>query len=378
MPTPEVARVAMTEPSPARLRWWPDAVLLAFAALLVRVPAFFAPTNLGYDDGGYGLAAIAMREGYEPFRDIFSSQGPLFLPLVHFADLIGFQRLDSPRLLAVAAGIVTTVAVYAAGSQVLDRGRALLAGALTATSGVLLWTTGPITGDGPATAFATSAVAVALAYRRTPTRGRAVTVGLLVGAAVAVKSLLVGPAILIAWLLVLQRRRTPDAVLVPGLAAALLVALSIPWGVANVVHDNIQYHLDKTGERKPGANAVKLVTTFFRRDLPMLTIGGVGIVAALVAWSHRRSGGRHAEHPEGPGPDGGSGSMARLLGGSRVVWWWTGLVVIVLLVQDPMFRNHLAALVAPLALAVATIRPSWPLVGVAWAVTLPFQVVELQ
>ena len=47
-----------------------------------RIPAFLAPTNLGYDDGGYGLAAVAMRQGFDPFRDIFSSQGPLFLPLV--------------------------------------------------------------------------------------------------------------------------------------------------------------------------------------------------------------------------------------------------------------------------------------------------------
>lgn len=373
MPTLEDARVTARDRHRSGPRWWPDALLLALGALLVRLPAYFAPTNLGYDDGGYGLAAIAMREGYQPYRDIFSSQGPLFLPLVHLADLLGLQTLDAPRLLAVTAGMVSTVAVYVAGSELLDRGRALLAGALTATSGVLLWTTGPITGDGPAAAFATSAVAVALAYRRSPTRAKAVAVGLLIGAAVAVKSLLVGPAILVAWLLVLQRRRIVDVVVVPVLAFALLVLVSIPWGIGNVVHDNIQYHLDKTGDRRPGANALKLVTTFFRRDTPLLAIGAVGAVALVVTRLRGRT-----TNPETAPPARRPPLLDRLLDGTRILWWWAGSVVVVLLLQDPMFRNHLAALVAPLALLVATIRPSWPLVAVAWAVTLPFQVVQLQ
>ena len=90
----------------------------------------FAPTHLGYDDGGYGLAAIAMRQGYEPFRDIFSPQGPLFLPLVHVADRVGLSHMNAPRLLPVLAGIVVTLAVYAIGVQTMDRGRALLAAAL--------------------------------------------------------------------------------------------------------------------------------------------------------------------------------------------------------------------------------------------------------
>ena len=43
-----------------------------------------------------------------------------------------------------------------------------------------------------------------------------------------------------------------------------------------------------------------------------------------------------------------------------------------------MFRNHLAALVAPAALLVARYRPSWRVVAVAGLVTLPFQVVTLR
>lgn len=351
-------------------RWWWDALLLALGAAVLRIPAFLAPTNLGYDDGGYGLAAIAMREGFEPFRDIFSPQGPLFLPLLHVADLVGFEALGAPRLLAVAAGMATTVAVYAAGREITGRGRSLLAGALTATSGVLLWTTGPITGDGPGAAFATAAVAVALAYRRSPGRGKAVAIMLLAGGAVAIKSLLVGPALLVAWVLVLTRRRLLDLVLIPVGALALVVLASAPWGFQHVLDDYVRYHLEKTGERTPGANLDKVVTTFFRRDLPMVVIGAAGLVTAVVTRVRR------------PRSEDGAAEQApiweRAIAGDRILWWWAGLVLVVLLTQEPMFRNHLAALVPPLALLVARWRPSWKVVAVAAVITVPFQVVELR
>ena len=91
---------------------WLDILGLGLGAILLRIPSLLAPTNLGYDDGGYGAAAIAMREGYEPFRDIFSSQGPLFL-------LVGTSPIspgsDAPPRRAFRlglAGAVTSVAVY--------------------------------------------------------------------------------------------------------------------------------------------------------------------------------------------------------------------------------------------------------------------------
>jgi hypothetical protein len=368
----ETERASPSAPAdPIRRRWWPDAVVLAVAAAVLRIPALLAPTNLGYDDGGYGLAAIAMREGYAPFRDIFSPQGPLFLPLVHAFDWLGFRTMDAPRLLSVAAGVTTTVAVYAAGREITDRGRALLAGALTASSGVLLWTTGPLTGDGPGAALATGAVAVALAYRRSPSRGKAVAIMLLAGAAVAVKSLLVGPAVLVAWVLVATRRRWFDALLVPLGAGAVVVLAALPWGVGHVLDDYVRYHLGKTGARTPGANIDKIVTTFFRRDLPLVVIGALGAVSAVVARVLHRHRSPQGDRTDGPW-------WERAVARERIVWWWAATVVALLVVQEPMFRNHLAALVAPLALLVACFRPSWRVVAVAAIVTVPFQVATLR
>ena len=362
-----------------------DAVLLALGAILIRIPALLAPTNLGYDDGGYGVAAISMREGYEPFRDIFSSQGPLFLPLVHLADRVGFETLDAPRLLAVLAGAVTTVAVYCAGRELMDRGRALLAAALAGSSGVLLWTTGPLTSDGVGVAISVSAVAVALVYRRRPSLPIAIAIALLAGSAFSVKNLLVTPALIVAWMLVASRRRILDTILVPLGALAVLALLSAPWGFNDVYLDSVKYHLTKTGEGNRGGNLSKLVTTYLRRSLTLVAIGAVALITAfgrsLVANRDQSglAGGDErsfaAAGNNGPTDPQGASRLDRLTAGSRILWWWAALVLVVLLAQDPMFRNHLAALVAPLSLIVARFRPSWRWVAITALITLPYQVI---
>jgi 4-amino-4-deoxy-L-arabinose transferase-like glycosyltransferase len=366
----EPGRVVVTAERVARPRLW-DVVALAVGAVILRIPAYFAPMNLGYDDGGYGLAAIAMRQGYDPFRDIFSSQGPLFLPLLRVADLVGFETFDAPRILPVVAGAVATVAVYFAGVELMDRGRALLAAALTGSSGVLLWTTGPITSDGTAAAISISAVAVALAYRRRPATVTAVVIAVLAGCAFSVKNLLVTPALIIVWLLVLSRRRILDALLVPFGALAVLVALSAPWGFRDVYSNSIEYHLHKTGEGNRGGNLSKLVTTYLRWSTILVALGAVSLVAAVIRRSRAHERADDEGHPTGD-------LWERWFGGSRFLWWWAGLVVVVLLAQDPMFRNHLAALVAPFALLVARYRPSWRVVAVVVVVTIPFQASQLR
>ncbi len=384
---------------------WLDVALLALGAILLRIPAYFAPTNLGYDDGGYGLAAVAMRQGFDPFRDVFSSQGPLFLPLVRLADLVGFETLDAPRLLAVAAGAVTTVAVYLAGRELMDRGRAFLAAVLAGSSGVLLWTTGPLTSDGVGAAISVSMVAVALVYRRRPSTGLAIAIAILAGSAFSVKNLLVTPALITGWLLVLSRRRIRDALLVPAGAVVVLALLSAPWGFNDVYLDSIKYHLAKTGDRQPLDNLSKLVTTYWTRSLTLVAIGAVAAGTALVQHLRHRSpdpvlvaaksrpappnhSGSQQSAPgdlvkeDRPAPPDHSGSQ-RLAPGdlvkeARILWWWAGLVVVVLLAQNPMFRNHLAALVAPFALLVARYRPSWRAVVITALITVPYQAYQLR
>ncbi len=337
---------------------WVDAAVIALGALAMRLPALFAPTHLGYDDGGYGLAAIAMRQGFAPFRDIFSPQGPLFLPLVRVADLVGLEQRNAPRLLSVTAGIVTAVAVYWIAIQIMDRGRARLAGGLAATSGILLWTTGPLTGDGPAAAIITTAVGLAVSYRHAPSRTKAIGFMLLAGLAVSTKSLVVAPALLVGWTLIVTRRRWLDAALIPVGALLIVWALSVPWGVEHVIDQYVRYHLDKTADRKPLHNLNRLIRAFAQRDTVLVTLGVLGAGTALGASFRRRT-------PTARPPEPRTGDV-------RFLWWWSGIALVVLLSQDPMFRNHLSALVAPLVLLVARYRPPWRVAAIA-LLAIPIQ-----
>src|SRR5262245_56720414 len=143
-----------------------DLAVLSVVAIVLRLPAVFAGRHLTFDDGVYGASAVAMRAGGIPFREVFSSQGPAFLPMVWLADLVGLHTLNGPRLVGMVSGVVLTIAVYLAARELTDRPGALLAAGLTTISGSVLWVTGPIASDGPA--LAASALALWLHLRHRP------------------------------------------------------------------------------------------------------------------------------------------------------------------------------------------------------------------
>lgn len=329
----------------------PVAVVVGIA-LALRLPALLATRHLSFDDGVYGASAVAMRDGEIPFRDVFSSQGPLFLPLVWLADLAGLRTLDAPRLLALAAGAGLVAATWVAARALrLSPSAALLAAGLVVTSGSVLWITGPLTSDGPALALATAAVALALAYSRSPSARLALLAGLALGAAVSVKSLLVAAAVPVGLALLRERHHLGTAV-----AAAVAVGLltTLPFGPAAVWDQSVAYHLDAAGPRTPVANATKAASTLADRDLPLLVAIAGAAMAALAA---RR----------------------RPTGAPRVgfVVAWLGATAAILLLEHPLWRNHLAHLVPSIALLVAagadaTRARMAAALGVALALVVPY------
>ena len=86
-----------------------DLLGLTVLAVLIRLPGYLAAAHLTFDDGVFGASAIAMRHGGVPFREVFSSQGPLFLPVTWLGDLIGGRTLDSPRFASLASGLALTL-----------------------------------------------------------------------------------------------------------------------------------------------------------------------------------------------------------------------------------------------------------------------------
>jgi hypothetical protein len=322
---------------------------VAVGAVAIRIPAYLATRHLSFDDGVYGASAVAMRDGALPFRDVFSSQGPLFLPLVWLADILGLRTLDAPRLLALASAVALVVATWSAARALrLSVAAAAVAAGLVVTSGSVLWVTGPLTSDGPSLALATAAVAAALWYRHRPTMARALLIGVLMGATLSVKSLLVATAVPVGLILLGNVRHLVAAV---GMAGAVSLAVAVPWGLDNVWDQAFDYHLDAAGSRTPVANLRKVASTLGDRDLPLLLTALVSLAGAFVA---RRRAAPRAPTPNAPVAP--SGFRTVTVGdplGLRLVGAWLAATVLVLAAEHPLWRNHIAHLVPAVALLIA-------------------------
>jgi 4-amino-4-deoxy-L-arabinose transferase-like glycosyltransferase len=355
--------VSTTDAAPARaassvaIGWWLDATVLTVATVLLRLAAFLAAKSLVFDDGVYAASALAMRAGAQPFRDVFSSQGPLFLPLVWLGDLAGFRTIDSPRVLTVVSGVVLAIAVYAIGRRITSRGNALLAAALVTTSGSILWVTVPVNSDGPSLACSMLAVALAVRYRDRPSTAGAVGVGLAAGVALSIK-LLAAPAVLIAGLVVLlSHRRTRDAAAAAAFALGVCVVAALPWGVGRVWDQTYVYH-SKAHRVYSGIEAArKVLNTLAHRDLLLLVALGLALAALVVRlFIHR--------------PRSDTTTRAVVV----VLVAWVVLVFVMLVSEPAMWRAHVSHLVPPLALLAALHPPPWPVLAAGLLVAVPFAV----
>lgn len=350
-----------------------DILGLAVLAVLLRLPAFFSSAAIGFDDGVYGLSANAMRSGYAPFKSVFSSQGPLFLPILRIADLVGFERINSPRIAALCAGVAISIATYLCAIRLTNRGAALLGAALVASSGVVLWTTGPITSDGVAGALAVSAVAAALRFRSNPSSRLALAISLLAGAAVSTKSLLVIPAIAVAWLLVASTKQWIRAALIPAIALCVLIASALPWGLVNVYEQSIAYHTTQPGSIDVLANLNKIGTTIIRRDPPLLLLSIICILFALVnaVLASRRNSGAVDLAPQ---PSSTTSILERVTGGDRFLWIWLAAALALLLAEQRLWNNHIAILAPPAAILISCHLPPWRAVVIALVLAIPLQI----
>jgi Dolichyl-phosphate-mannose-protein mannosyltransferase len=331
-----------TRPDIDRRTWRLDAVVLAGIAVLLRIPAFVASRHLTYDDGFFGLFAIEMRDGVEPFRDLFSPQGPLFAPLLFVADLVGLRTTNAPRVLPLVAGVAITVVTYGTGRRIATRRGAILAAVLVTTSGSVLFTTAGIAADGPAIALAVGAVAVAFGYAQGPSSTRAVVAGVLIGAAVVAKAL-AAPAGLAVVLLVLSRRRYRDVVYAVAAGIVVALAAALPWGLERVWDQSVAYNRDASRLTSyPGA-MTKAFHTLVDRDPYVVLAAGLAFVVATVAWV---GAGRPVPRLQ----------LGLLFRPAVILTVWLA-VEFALLVYEPAFwRPHVAHLIAPLALLVA-LRP---------------------
>lgn len=316
--------------------------------------------HLSFDDGVFGATADAMRDGARPYRDLFSSQGPLHLPLLYVADLLGLRTLNAPRLLALAAGVVITLGAYLIARRLAGRRAGIVAALLATTSGSILLVTTGISGDGPAIAFAVAAVAMALSYRERPSMGRAVAAGVLVGCALAVK-LLAAPVVIPVTVLLWSHRRRAHLVAAGATALAVIAILAAPWGYDRVWDQSVRYHREAR-RYGVGSAAWRIVQTLVERDtIVTLTAVVVGACAFLRRGNHDR------DTPNEP-------------------WWtrpwvwlsaWFIAQVGMLLTESAMWRPHVSELVVPLCLLAALALPSWRVLVITWIVAAPLFLVNV-
>jgi hypothetical protein len=339
--------------SPAR--WWPP-VLIVAVAIVVRIGALVVHKHLSLDDGAYGVSIADMRHGLAPYRDLFASQGPLHYPLLYLGDLLSGHARNGPRVVPVLSGIVAPIATWATARRLgSTRNVALIAGLLVATTGSMLWVTGPVSADGPAVAFTACAVWAAVVFRDRPAIGFAVLAGVLFGAALATKPLIAPAAVPIAWWL-WRRHRVTDELAAAVAAIVVWFATAVPWGLGRVWSQSIAFHTEKEAQSPPWTQFGKLVTTLANRDLVLVAAVALGLVAVYAF--HR------AVAPIRPGD-------------VRVVLVWMALTVVVLVFEKLLLVSHIATLVLPLALLFAMRPPPLRWLAIALIVLVPVQLYQL-
>ena len=264
-------------------RWGPAIGIgaIALVAAAFRVPAFLSTRHLGYDDGVYASSVLLMREGLDPFKDFFSSQGPVFLPLLRVFDATGLGDLRASRLAMVFTGATLATAVYLIASRSHPPVRAAAAALAAASSGMFLIAAGPLQSDGPALAFGLLAVALA-AGDVASRRWMAPVAGVLAGLAIATKSLHLLPTVLVALVLVVIKggRSATTAFVLSGIFTGVLVTW--PWGFENVWDQYVVFHFEKGSSIEPLQNIVDLGAIVIEHELPLLVLLATGAALTLA------------------------------------------------------------------------------------------------
>ncbi len=351
VPEPSLATV---DRSSSRLRVrHPELLALVAGAVALRLPNALSRAPLVFDDSVYLASVGAMREGGLPFRDVFSSQGPAFLPLLWVADLVGLRTHWSPRLLPLIAGVALVVLVHRLARQVGDRAGAALAAFLVATSGAAVFATDRILSDGVAAAFGAAAI-LSVVTRRS--KGGLPWAGaLLLGVALATKSLFVGPAALALMWLALRRLGGVRAVAVGAIATLTTVVLALPWGIGRVWDQYVGLHLRVGGELDIERNS-----TLLRQGLRTADRLLVGVAVASLTFAVVRRLRAKPPSERAPAPD--------LV---TAAWIWLAAGTAVLLVHEPLFFQHLVLIVPPAAVLIAHHRPPVVVAVAVVAVLLP-------
>ncbi|REK11023.1 MAG: hypothetical protein DWQ40_12480 [Actinobacteria bacterium] len=312
-----------------------------------------------FDEGVFLASTDLAASGLTQYRDFFASQGPLFLPMLEVADVLGFGDPRAPRTVMIVAGIAIAIATYFIVATVTSRARSLGLAVLVSISGAVLHAAGPVQSEGPALAFALVALAVTL-YRQD--RTGALLAGVFIGAAVATKSLHVLPTVSMVAVVMAYRRSWLNLAYTSLAAMTVSLAGALAYGVERVWDQYILFHLAKDNSTNLLDNLAYMGRYLFENDtaLAIVAVGSILLLARPAR--HSRIASRHDVPHWLPAAWFGA-SLVTLLGFTRI---------------DPGFVRVMAFVIPPLAYSIAAWSriPDRVLLGVA-GVALVFQFVVI-
>src|SRR5690349_18687254 len=142
-------------------------LVVMLVALALRLwPLGGASTD--YDEGVYWQSLRAMAAGHPLFREVFSSQPPLFLLGLYPFYLVLGQSFVAARLAVVLYSLAGLAAIYFAGRAVAGRWAGLAACALLAVDPLYLRVSHTLQAEAPALAFQLVCVALAAEAAKRP------------------------------------------------------------------------------------------------------------------------------------------------------------------------------------------------------------------
>lgn len=175
----------------ARLRqtFWhaAAAIILLFAVHLLFIGLGGYPDS--YDAGVYLESARMMERGFAPYGQIFSSQPPLWLPLICFAFRLFGETFLAGQLVTATAGLIAIVAVMLIAKQLGGRASSILAGTLVILSPVELEWSRVVNADVPSVALTAVGMVLAARYAQNGRRGGLVAASVAIVCSILVKLL---------------------------------------------------------------------------------------------------------------------------------------------------------------------------------------------
>ncbi|MGF1617749.1 MAG: hypothetical protein ACFCU2_08070, partial [Acidimicrobiia bacterium] len=228
-----------------------------------------------------------------------------------------------------------------------------------ATSGTTLLAAGPVQSEGPGLAFALVGLAVTL-HRQD--RTGALIAGLMVGSAVAIKSLHVAPTVLMVAVVLAYRRDWLNLAYTSLVALTLALATALFYGVERVFDQYVMFHLAKDNSANLFDNLGHSLSFLVEFDLPLMALA---VATLILLW-------RAPERSKTPPLD--------IPPWLPMAWMLSSLLVIIGFTHiNSGFVRVVTFLIPPLALLIAhNLHMRTPILSGVVALALVFQVATIE